>query len=95
MLQISNAESSMFVMAYNGGNMISWAFWNTNLSIYYNLYLMLKCSYLPLSAQFIILRVCALHEHAAHTRRMLDKKFKYTNLIETYTMGGGNIFQRV
>jgi len=31
--------------------------------------------------------VCALHEHAAHTRRSLDKKFKYTNLFEVYTMG--------
>gem|GEM_PF-6446375 len=31
--------------------------------------------------------VCALHEHAAHTRRSLDKKFKYTNIIEADTTG--------
>ena len=44
-------------MFANGGNMISWAFWNTNLSIYYTVYLIVKCSFLPLSAQFFILRV--------------------------------------
>ena len=48
----------------------------------------------PLKPACTIPCVCALHEHAAHTRRMLDKKFKYTNLIETYTMGGGNFFSR-
>jgi len=32
--------------------------------------------------------VCALHEHVVHTCRSLDKKFKYTNLIEAYTTGG-------
>ena len=37
--------------------MKSWAFWNTNLSTYYTVYLMLKSSYLALSAQFFILRV--------------------------------------
>ena len=41
----------------NGGNMKSWAFWNTNLSICYAVDLMLKCSCLLLSAQFFILRV--------------------------------------
>jgi hypothetical protein len=44
-------------LAGNGGNMKSWAFWNTNLSIYHTAYLMLKYSYLVLSAQFFILRV--------------------------------------
>ena len=31
--------------------------------------------------------VCALHEHAAHTLRRLDKKIKNTNLSETDTKG--------
>ena len=46
-------------MVANGGNMKSWAFWNTNLSVYYAVYLLLNHSYLPLSAQFFILRVVA------------------------------------
>ncbi len=41
----------------NGGNMKSWAFWNTNLSIYHGVQLMLKCSFVILFAQFFILRV--------------------------------------
>lgn len=48
---------SIFIIVHNGGNMKSWALFNTNLSIYYAVYLLLKCSYLLLSAQFYILRV--------------------------------------
>lgn len=75
--------------------MKSWAFWNTNLSIYLTVYSLLIRSYLPLFAQFYILRVCALHEHDAHTCRSLDKNVKYTNLFEAYTMGCKFLFQRV
>jgi len=46
-------------MPHNDCNMKFWAFWNTNLSIYNTVYLLLIRSYLPLSAQFFILRVVA------------------------------------
>lgn len=44
-------------MLPNDGNMKSWAFWNTNLSICYAVYLFLIHSYLPLSDQFFYIRV--------------------------------------
>jgi len=39
-------------MNANGGNMKSWAFWNTNISIYHTVYLLLFRSCLPLSVNF-------------------------------------------
>jgi len=39
--------------------------------------------------------VCALHEHAAHTLRKLDKKFKNTNKLYEAGIGSAKIFQGV
>ena len=70
-----------------------WAFWNTKLSIYNTVYLLLIRSYLPLSAQFFIL--CVVGRYSIHLYFRIRLSSFVSNFISSFSNTFFNIHEHL